>query len=409
MATDDIELEEMYTAEDLAESASVLYGANGANGHQEQVDERVFMNAYQFIEEVIDAPPPLWGSDDVTLLPAGGLALLAGRPGCGKTTFILDLACHLACGMAYPPVEDDKGPTPWPAHKPLRIALIENEGPREMFRGKLEQKLGVFPHNIDDLGGRLMVQTWRWGSYTFADEDARIKTALELDAAGIDLVIGDPLGTLGPAGVGSPQDTREFVAMLKPLGLGLNRGFLFLHHFRERVERSEDELARISGAWGGHLDTLLTLSAARSADQARLAYPKLRWARVQTPTPIIMGRVWNTSSYVALAEENDVSMLEPIVYAELAKARSEKTGALGQGWMTGDEIRLSLKAAGGQATRRVDIIAACEGAPHIFVERTGDAAKALGKQKRARLWGLKEWDPVDEMPDEDPDDIRLPL
>ncbi len=378
-------------------------GAGREDGESDGENAQVFMNAYAFINEVIESPPPLWGSDDVTLLPAGGLALLAGRPGCGKTTFILDLACHLACGLAYPPIEDDKGPTPWPAHRPLRIALIENEGPREMFRSKLEQKLNVFPHNIEDLGGLLIVQTWRWGSYTFVDEEALGKTAIELDAAQIDLVIGDPLGSLGPAGVGSPQDTREFVAALKPLGLGINRGFLFLHHFRERVEKSEDELARISGAWGGHLDTLLTLSATRSADQARLAYPKLRWARVQTPSPIIMGRIWNTSSYVAIAEEGDASMLEPLIYAELAKARGEKTGANNEGWMTGEEIRKNIDR------RRVDVIRCCEGAQHIFIERTGEAAKALGKKSNARLWGLLEWEiDTDMSEDSENDDISLP-
>lgn len=374
---------------------------NGSEAEHES--DTVFTNAYAFIEEKIDAPPPLWGSDDVTLLPAGGLALLAGRPGCGKTTFILDLACHLSCGLAYPPVEDAKAPTPWPAHRPLRIALIENEGPREMFRAKLEQKLSVFPHKPDDLGGLLMVQTWRWGSYTFADDDARTKTAFELNAAEIDLVIGDPLGTLGPAGVGSPQDTREFVQMLKPLGLGTNRGFLFLHHFRERVDRNDDELARISGAWGGHLDTLLTLSATKSADQARLAYPKLRWARVQNPSPIIMGRVFNTSSYIAIAEENDVSMFEPLIYEALAKSRAEKTGAKGEGWMTAQNLADALER------NRSAMLKACEGAPHLFIERTGEAARALGKKSNARLWGLREWDPVEEMPEQEDDDIRLPV
>lgn len=356
---------------------------------------RVFLTAYEFIDQAEDPQPPLWGTDDVTIIPRGGLALLAGRPGAGKTTFIIDLACHLAAGLAYPPVDEKNNghaPKAWPTPRPLRVALIENEGPREMFRSKLAEKLDRFPHNLEATGGGLYIQTFRWGSFSFADTTTYDLAAAELDEHQIDLVIGDPLATLGPAGVGSPEDTRNFVATLRPLGLGISRAFLFLHHFRERVESQQDELARISGAWGGHLDTLLTLSAVRKADQVRLAYPKLRWAKITNPPAIILGRVYNLLGFEALAEENDVTILEPNIYQHLSELRAHHGGRNGQGWQTTTEIATAIES------RRVDVKKAIEGAPHLFTSVTGQGAKALGAKTTAVLWGLNEWTTTDTEP-----------
>ena len=349
--------------------------------------ERVFLTAQEFIDAAEEQLPPLWGTDDICVIPRGGLCILAGRPGAGKTTFVLDLACHLAAGIPYPPADPEnvRAPQPWAVETPLRVAIIENEGPREMFRAKLAEKLAKFPHPLGENGGCLMIQSWRWGSFSFADLDAHTAARDELDYHAIDLVIGDPLSTLGPAGVGSPAETRDFVATLRPLKLGISRSFLFLHHFRERVERQQDELARVSGAWGGHLDTLLTLSAVRKADQVRLAYPKLRWAKIQPPTAIVLGRVYNILGFEALAEENDTTMLEPTIYAHLAELRAQGGGRNREGWQTSTEIAKAIES------RRVDVKKALESGSHLFFSLTGQDAKALGAKTTAVLWGLNEW------------------
>jgi AAA domain-containing protein len=354
---------------------------NGANG----TGPKVFIDAYEFVETEVEAPRPLLGSEETSVIPAGGLCILAGRPGVGKTTFVLDLACHLAAGVAFPGADENghQVPTPWPVERPLRVAVIENEGPQEMFRSKLADKLGRFPYDIRERGGYLAIQAWRWGAFNFGDKDAHGKAHHELQEDGIDLVIGDPLTMLGPRGVGSPEDTRLFVQMLYPLGLGQDRAFLFLHHFRERAERTEDELARISGAWGGHLDTLMTLSAGAQADKARLAYPKLRWAKGKPPNPVILGRVYATSSYEALAEEGDAHHLEPMIHEWLGKQRAAGTGR--KGWHVVRAIAQGIESRDGHARK------ALEGAPHLFAVLTGPAAKALGAKHNAKLWGLKEW------------------
>lgn len=344
----------------------------------------VFREVYEFVDEQAEVPTPLWGDGTTTLIPAGGLVLVAGRPGVGKTTWIVDLCCHLAAGLPYPPGGDERAPAPYPVARPLRIALIENEGPIEMFRDKLGSKLERWGHPFAEAGGYLGVQVWRWGAFNFADPAAYARVSAELDELQVDLVVGDPLSMLGMEGVGSPAETREFVQLIRGLGLGHGRAFLFLHHFRERVERHEDELARISGAWGGHLDTLLTLQPMGAPDELRMAYPKLRWGKGRTPEPVILGRVYATQAYEALRKESDLSALEPQLVQALTDRRAAGKGH--QGWSTYSQLATDVEC------RRPAAKAALEGAAHLFASLRGADAKALGaKAGNTVLWGLREW------------------
>lgn len=366
----------------IDETVMVLEHARVLPGEPGLPEGPIFLSADDFVGTQVIAPEPLLGTDKLPILARGSFNLLVGRPGAGKTTLLIDLMCHLAAGLPWPTADaDERAPAPWPCARPLNIAFIENEGPQESFRGKLEEKLRRFPHEIE---GRILIQTLRWGVFSFADRSLMARVRAELDENEIDLVMGDPLGSLGLEGVGSPAETLAFIQLLRPLGLGTTRAFLFLHHFRERVDKDDDELSRISGAWGGHIDTQMTLAATHSEDQLRLAYPKIRWARARYPHPVILGKVWNTLGFCALSEEGDVSLLEPRVHEHLETARTEARGL--NGWCGVDDIRDGLGA------RRTDVLKALEGAPHLFRLVTGVTAKRLGaKSGRAKLWGLAEW------------------
>jgi len=357
----------------------------------------LFMSAHEFAASNFEPPVPLLGTAETAILAAGGLGILAGRPGTGKTTLALDLVCHLAAGVPWPSVDQDsateKTPRPWPCPRALNIAVIVNEGPQEMFRAKIQDKLTRFPHSIREAGGNVLIQTFNWGTFSFADRSIQERLRVELEEKEIDLVVGDPLASLGLEGVGSPAETLQFVNLLKPLGLGTHRAFLFLHHFRERVEKGEDVVARLSGAWGGHLDTLITLQAGAQRDQARVGYEKLRWSAIE-PAAIIVTRIYNTRGFEAISEEGDAAMLEPVIHEWLVTAREENRGL--HGWHTADQIRAGLKA------RRTAVQNALEGASHLFVLVTDQEAKNLGaKSKRAKLWGLREWDREVEVDGED--------
>ena len=80
----------------------------------------LLMDATAFVALNIIAPPPLWGTEEHALLVEGGLAIFAGRPGVGKTTAIIDLVCHLAAGIPWPPRDEETKHAPEPYPVPRR-------------------------------------------------------------------------------------------------------------------------------------------------------------------------------------------------------------------------------------------------------------------------------------------------
>ena len=145
------------------------------------VAEPFALSLDDYIAQEDESPQPLLGDERNAFIPQGGLVILGGGPGIGKTTLILDLSLHLASGLDY------LGAT---VSRPLRILLVENEGPQSMFREKLRHKREHWEHEIS---GGVYVQRWRWGHFSFADRDAAERAREFVEHEHIDLVIGDPL------------------------------------------------------------------------------------------------------------------------------------------------------------------------------------------------------------------------
>lgn len=241
-----------------------------------------------FLSVQMEHPEPQLGTRDDTLIPAGGLVIVAGMPGVGKTTMAVDLGYHMAAGREWLGI---------PIQQPLNVLLIENEGPQHKFQQKLQRKKDSW--DGDDPTGTLHVHTWRWGGFSFEDTETFEQMAYYMEWYNINVVIGDPLDTLGTRGVGSPQDTREFVKLLVPLGLTGTRTFIFLHHFKK--EDTAEELNQVAGAWGGRLDSLLVVKAASNDNQLRLSFPKMRWG--EDRRPLILEKVKARAGYDIVGEE----------------------------------------------------------------------------------------------------------
>src|SRR6185295_2194865 len=111
---------------------------------------------------------------------------------------------------------------------------------------------------------------------------------------------------------------------------------------------------QISGAWGGHLDTLMVLKATRRKDELRLSFPKLRWWNATNPTPLILGKVYNTLGFEILREEGDKEPLEELILELL------KDGV----WRTVKEI---APRNGGVGAREADVKAMLEARPDLFL------------------------------------------
>jgi hypothetical protein len=319
----------------------------------------------EFIAARSEAPVALIGDEAEAVLPTAGLMILFAKGGKGKTTFTVELAFHLASGVDW---------LGFTVARPLRVLFIENEGPREPFRAKLELKDKLWE---PDVCGELFIHTLDWGAFTLADQERTESMRAFIEKHDIDLVIGDPLDSLGVDGVGSPEDTRRFMELMSAVGLFRDVAFLLLHH--PRKEGAADELDEAAGAWGGKPDTMLRLER-KEGNRARLSFPKLRWSRRGSRPAYILAFDPNTESFTVAHEEEDE---ERDYIAEIENLLSDGT------WRIAKEIALPEKRGGIGAN--VDLVKETLGKrPDLFVSRTGDEAKALGRSAQATVWQIDE-------------------
>lgn len=351
--------------EDCAERAPVVESSDEARSDAPHAVEAAELDARPFARELddflaakSDAPAALLGSEREPLLPAGGLLLVAGGAGDGKTTLSTTAALHLASGVEWLGLA---------VPRPLRVLLIENEGPREPFRAKLERQRTAWRH---ELTGAVFVFDRDWGALTFADVPARAELRAFLERERIDLVIGDPLGSLGVEGVGSPAETRAFVALLVELGLRRDVAFWLLHH--NRKEQSGNELDALSGDWGKHADAVLGLRALEG-NRARLTFPKLRWAHGRRAAAVLAFEPEGESFSVVSTEDEQRDLA-----AELAELLADGE------WRTVSELSVK-RDDGGIGANRKHVTGTLEGNPERFCSRPGSE---LGRSARATCWQL---------------------
>ena len=194
------------------------------------------------------------------------------------------------------------------------------------------------------------------------------------------MVIGDPLDSLGIKGVGSPEDTREFMELLTLVGLRRDVAFLLLHH--PRKGDSDDELDEVSGAWGGRPDSLLKLDKL-DGNRARLSFPKVRWSRQGNRSPLILAFEPETEAFEAVGEEQEE---ERDYVAEIEELLADGS------WMTVSGIASRKQAKdepkAGIGAREQAVRQALDEHPERFERRTGEAAKVLGRHSNAHLWGV---------------------
>jgi hypothetical protein len=217
-----------------------------------------FMDFHSFA--AVDEPgaEPLVGTEDDVLLGVGTDAMVYGDGGAGKSTLVVDLACHAAAG------EDWLG---FPIERSFTVGIIENEGSRPFFRKKIARRLGGWQGG--DIGTRPMVMETPWAGFTFADPSHRYGLAASIAAYELDLVVIGPITTAGMEAAGTLQDVRAFAALTaETRALSKRRvAFALLHH--------EARHGGVSGAWEGVGDTLIHLQA-HGRGQTRLYIQKAR-------------------------------------------------------------------------------------------------------------------------------------
>lgn len=317
----------------------------------------------EFVAASVDAPPPLIGGADDCILPAYGLLLYVAKGGKGKTTSTLDAILHLASGRPWLNFE---------VPRPLRVLLIENEGPREPFRRKLERRLSNWPYPLE---GAIHVYSDDWGQARL-DEAGFIERLNRYVAEhAIDLVVGDPLDTLGMEGTGSPKDTRRMVSRLQEAGLFTRTAWWILHHARK--DRATDAIDEASGSWGGKPDALLGLERL-SGDRARLGFHKLRWGR-RDGFSYLLAYDADSEEFELLEEDGEGGDSRDYV-VEITKLLSDgEARTISQ---------IAERRDGGIGANKDTVRGVLEGNPKCFVSCTGEAAKAEGRRSSAIIWQL---------------------
>jgi AAA domain len=294
-------------------------------------DQRIVpLEEFAAVEE--EGAEPLIGTPDCILFPEGGSAMVYGDGGAGKTTLCVDLACHLAAGAAW---------LGMPVPRPVRVLLIENEGPRPLFRAKLRRKLDAWQGS--PVSGRVLVWQEPWAELTFADERWREELAAHLERLEIDVIIVGPVTAAGMNEAGTIQDVRLFDALLRDVRRRAGRRvtFLLVHH--------ENKGGSVSGAWEGAGDALLHVQG-QGHGRTRLFMQKVRWGSTYHQTTLSLA--WTDGEGFAVDVEpkrGDNTIADEILAAALAdpgaswNAIDKKTAGKGE---RKREIRDRLLAGG---------------------------------------------------------------
>lgn len=202
---------------------------------------------------------PLLGDAENTILSAGGTLVFYGKGGASKTTLEVDLLVHVAAGTAWLGL---------PVPRRCRVLLIENEGPRGKLRQKLRAKLAAW--SGPDLDGHLLVLEEPWGRFSFAAEAHRDELVALVREHEVDVLAAGPVGRLGIAGGGTPDEVAAFVGLIEEVRARVERPLaaVLVHH--------DNKAGTVSGAWEGVPDTLVHVQASGNG-ATRVTWDKVRW------------------------------------------------------------------------------------------------------------------------------------
>lgn len=209
------------------------------------------------VEEVTSES--LLGTREQPILPADGILLMYGDGGAGKTTLAIDGAFHMAAARNWLGLE---------VARPVRSLIIENEGPRGMFRKTLGAKRDAWS---PALNGEIHVLEEPWSRVTVANPSHRAGIAEAANALAVDLIILGPLATVGMVGGGTPDEISRFEGLLRELRSLVERpvALWIIHH--------ENKSGDVSGAWERVPDTLIHVQGAGNG-HTRFVFRKARWS-----------------------------------------------------------------------------------------------------------------------------------
>lgn len=234
-----------------------------------------FLPGREFRKQELAKIEPLLGEGNDALMMPGSLLLLAGIGGAGKTTLATHAIAHWSAGLPWFGIQ---------IGRPLRIVVIENEGPHDPYARKVDEFAERFsgcccsgePHGTaEGIDERTFFLDAPWGRFSFDDTGLAAELNSFVRETEADLVVANPLGRLGMKGAGTPEETREFLQLLANAGLNEDFAALLLHHLA-KVNKAVPLVQQVSGDWGPHPDTIMILEEAGER-MSKLSFGKVRW------------------------------------------------------------------------------------------------------------------------------------
>ena len=270
-------------------------------------------------DDFISAEEPtadaLLGTAEETLLPVGGMLLMYGDGGAGKTTLTVDAVVHLAAGVPWLGIE---------VERPVCSLMIENEGPRGKFRRKLDEKFASW-NGHPPFTTRVHVLEEPWTRFSLREESHRLALAASVASLELDLVVMGPLVTLGMVGGGTPDEVAEFEELIRVTRALVERpfGFWVVHH--------ENKAGDVSGAWERVPDCLVHVQA-QGNGHTRLVWRKARWADESHGTSLDL--LWAAGRSFTVRSEDSRDLHQEV--RELYAASDE--------WRTAKEVAKAIHA-----------------------------------------------------------------
>jgi hypothetical protein len=289
-----------------------------------------FARYADFAARELPVAEPLLGEPGKILLATGSLLMLYGPDGSGKSTWTIDGIAHLAAGVDWLGI---------PVSRPVRICVIENDGPPSLFQRKLRDKFAGWAG--PDPAPNLFVYPNPWAEFSFADPDARAALREHCDEHRVELVVANSTLGLGVGTSGRPDEPEQFVDWLTECGLWRDRAFWLLHH--------ENKAGQISGDWGRHPDTKVCLQRDGNRPRTKLDCAKTRWATLEpTEKAVILEWLVDTQGYTVIeletAAASDDELDERIAEYLMNHPASSTTSVCGGVTGTNSRIRARLDA-----------------------------------------------------------------
>jgi hypothetical protein len=330
---------------------------NGSPPHTERGPLH-FVSIEEFTTVKEEGARALLGGEGAALIAEDTEAMAYGDGGVGKTTLLFDAAFHLSAGDRWLGIS---------VPRKLRVAIIENEGPRAMLRDKLKRKLAAWKESGgSEIEGRVQILEEPWATFSFGDVAMRAELAATIRRNEIDVLIIGPVACAGMIGNGTIEEVREYTALVAQLRRECGRKLTVMHVHHEARSGT------VSGAWEGAVDTLLRVEE-RGHGRTHLYIQKARWSPPHHRTH--MDLKWTDGEGFEVEEERDV----PTLIERLLLGDRER-------WLTAKEIAAPLTSTPPGVGANVDAVKKILADDERFTSRTGDDAKAVGRHSSAIVW-----------------------